>query len=300
MNHMPLKRWKSNKEGRERFLKRALKTRASMTDIGERAGLNANQVSAFNLHAGIRAPELAREIGRETRRKKMKQKRGRLKKSVFTEKQKLELIKRNRKEILKQARHSWRWEIIRKEYGNNFQDFLRDIETEVFNYLDSYDQKKFTKEGKPTKVSFWIGRGAYFACLAKLTTLIRRKSRQIPVDEEGRQLEFKKLKPVESRTASRWELARIPASAKPLLRRLGLDINDVAKTGYEEYRALITRIALDPKTRLTAERQRIILGRLEGKKLKRIAEESGRGITKQAINNQESQAIEKIKQHWRG
>jgi hypothetical protein len=271
-----------------------------MTAIAKRAGYSIGQVHKINRREGIRYPELAKEIGKGAELRRRAANRRRI--NFFSDSEKADLIERNIRLILNYAERFWGAREIRNEYPS-FKDFLADAKMHITETLDYYDPEIVGKTGRHLKVSSWIENHANWFCLSKLRGLRRKMLRQMPVDEEGMEIEpASRLKPIEFVRATRWELARIPAKARTLLQNLGLDLNDVAQIGYGPFRDLITRIALAPETKLNEKETFVIFGRLKGKKLEEIgkefAEKFGRKVTKQAIDQLRARAIAKIKKNW--
>jgi hypothetical protein len=301
---MQPERYRQDPQRRRRFILRALRlTRAPMTTIAKRAGYKKSaQVYEINMREGIRDPALARAICKEAELRKLAAKRRRI--ALFSDLEKAELIKTNLGLILLFARSFWSAIEIRKEYPD-FDDFLNEIKTYVAESLDYYDPEKVGKKtGKTTKVSTWIGNYVKWFCFNKYRSLRKQRLRQMPVNSAGEEIEpVRRLTPVESKKPSGWELARVPVRARSLLRNLGLNIDVVAKMGYGPVRDLITRIALDPETKLNAKETFVILGRLDAKELEEIGKEFagkfGREVTKEAVRRLQVKAIVKIKKNWK-
>ncbi len=284
-------RWKQNIRARGKFIRRALSlTLASNREIADRAGLKiTNPIITINKNEGIRPPpEMAKGI-EGTRKSDILKKRVRKdtrKKIGFfkTEAEKWAVIKKYNDLIEEITGKWWRSEPVKSAFGRKRKDFLKEVKLFVFKQLDYFDPGKKTKKNEPAKIELWIKKG------------IEIISKSIYFDEKRASEKQKNL--VSKRASGMAEpffaRNRVPATAKPLLKKLGLRVNDVAELGYGDIKQQIIKISEQKKTGLSQRQKKVVKMRLEEKTLDKIAASLG-FRSKGLFSECESDAAKKIK-----
>jgi len=278
-----LGRWKKSQRKRGRFIRSALRlTEATQAEIHKRSGVrDPGTVSQINLREKIRPYEISRAIAAR-HKGYTKKKRKRKKVSLYSEKEKYNILKRN-KRIIDSTANSWWKGAVEQEFGGNRENFLKAVNLFVFQQLDYFDPERKYKDGTPSKLSVWIEKGVRLYCKRKYFDLIRRKTKERAALEAI----AAEKKPMSTRS---W----VPATAKPLLRKLGLDIEKVADVGYNDVRKQIMEIVRNKKTGLTQKEKTVVRLVLEGKTLIEIAKRVG-WKAKSTVYACEAKAIKKIK-----
>jgi len=178
----------------------------------------------------------------------------------------------------------WRSEPVKSAFGRKRKDFLKEVKLFVFKQLDYFDPGKKTKKNEPAKIELWIKKG------------IEIISKSIYFDEKRASEKQKNL--VSKRASGMAEpffaRNRVPATAKPLLKKLGLRVNDVAELGYGDIKQQIIKISEQKKTGLSQRQKKVVKMRLEEKTLDKIAASLG-FRSKGLFSECESDAAKKIK-----
>lgn len=257
----------------EAFFRVALQSsNLSIKRIAKLAGVRPNIVSRYNERYGFRSPEDVSRIQHmaiSTTKARMKKKI-----SFWSERDKLQLLETHRGIIVDKAKPWWGYKRIRTEYNSKFDDFLRDVESYVFENLDYFDPLVTGEKGKRLLVSGWIGIGAKNFCHYKYTDINRKKQIQIPVDKDNRSIaETGVMRQVESapRAVKKYEIRRIPSPTKVFLKNLGWNLEDVVRTGLKEVRETIIRVSNEPGMGLNERERLVIQRRLEGKTIAEIS-----------------------------
>jgi len=289
---MPRGRWKIKRERRNLFIKRALKTRAAMARIAQVAGRMPSTISQFNTKHGIRTIEESKIIqySEQSRTKKAKRK----KINFFPNEQKLKLLERHERALLKVARGWWKNRLIRKEFVT-FENFLNSIKSYVSEQLDYYNPNAVTKTGRPKKVWHWMMEGAKIFCKSQHKTLEIAESKKATYSAES----IKVAKRIQKRKLAQ-RLANIKVPTRFFLRKLGLDVNQVAIMGFEDIKRNLIRIIDAKKIGLTDIEKTIVKMNLEGiaiveigKKMPRFA--GGIGIKRARVWQIIANAVKKLK-----
>lgn len=281
--------WKLSRRKRGRFIRRALsRTEASTIEIARRAGtgIAPGSVSDINIKEKIRPREMILQIAENARLEtynirgtKRGSKRQRAKPAIFDEAQKKELLQRYKGAIAAIAAGWWKTEAVRLRFGGNWNEFLDSVNGFLFEQLDYFNPNATGKSGKPKQPLDWIRGGASLFCRRSFFEVIRGKVKEAAIMRGG--------EPIAARG---W----IPVSAKPFLKKLGLDLERIKDTGFWDVKAQIIKISQLPQTGLTRREKQVVELRLEDKSFIEIAQRFGLRV-RSSIHPIEEKAAKKIK-----
>jgi len=259
-----LGRWKKDPARRGAFVRRALSlTEAPPREIAERSGMQPSSVRVISRREGIRPRELTKAIAGRVIAEKQK---GRKKKRrtewigfFKTEKEKLQAIENNADKIRNSVNYWWKKKLIRSLFDGKKEGFFGAAKFFVFEQLDYFNPETESRKGGKVKVGTWIQSTANLFCKRAFLD----KKRAIEKEKSAMAIGARE-KPSTTRS---W----IPPSARPLLKKLGLDPEKVADVGYKDIAARLKTIANNPETRLTKLQKNVFSQRLDGRQLRQIA-----------------------------
>lgn len=260
-------RWKQSKTRKTIFIKRALSmTLSPQTEIAKRAGVGPRVVSIIARRDRIRPPELTKAIhgsAVSSARKRILFPRRRKKIGHFkTDAEKWAAIKKHNVTIEGEVNKWWKSEWVKQAFGRNKENMLKQAKLFVFQQLDYFDPNERTEKGRPAEIKRWIRIGAEFFCRKIYNNEKEKDTRNRTAIQK---LATAKTGPITARS-------RVPATAKPLLKKLGFDISAVSEVGFGDIRKEIIRIAEEKETGLTERQKQVVRMRLEDQTLAEIAE----------------------------
>ena len=245
---MPRVQGKPLTEKQKRFIRRGLKSsRQTFVEIAMRAGTKPGTVSDWNARLGIRPPDVIEDIRAEhTVRRQTKKPVFHFGQGPEANLKKLAIIEKNRGAIFDVANIWWQNPAIQKIFPDQ-KNFFSALFRNAFTALDYYNPRVKGYKGKTKKVGNYLRDRTHLFCLKRASNYAKME-KAMPTGQEGSEMLFTEaakvsVKKTKRKKASRFELARIPGKTKPILRKLGLDIDAIAITGWERTRDLLLKTA---------------------------------------------------------
>ena len=276
-------------------------TNKTRLEIAKSRRVGIGTVTNIAQRYGLRSEKIAREIGGMATGLKLKGKpRGPRKerKFLFSRKEKTNLLEEHRGALIKSARFGLSAERIRRMYAGDFDLFLEKMKKFVFENLDLYDPEVKGKDGKTATPFTWIVNSAKLFCLREYNKAAEPKEKQMPVGKKGLPIsQTDVIRRTKEARLAKTRVQWISRAAYPLLKKLGLNPDQVAKLGFADIKKQIIEFSESRDACLTERDSNIVRRKLEGQRRKDIAHSMETSTW--TISVIESSAAQKIKEKIR-